>query len=382
MTDSTATPDDFEELIPLDEQESEEDLSGTISFKNAVSQSADWTLETINGQLEKGNIELSPGFQRRSAWDDVRKSRLIESIIVGMPVPNIVIAESKERRGGFIVIDGKQRLIAINDYYSGQFALRGLDIRRDLNGCKYDELPPGDRDYLDNSTLRSTLIKNWSDENFLYAIFFRLNSGSLPLSPQELRKALVGGRLIDRIERYINESQSFHAVFGDQPDRRMRDSELVLRFLAFDTFYLHYDGNLKRFLDQTTAYYEAEDRGDELEDRLGRLDCALSATVSIFGAAAFKKWTGDAYEKRMNRAVFDCVAHFFAEQEVAAIALQHAKAVVDAFCELCIDPAFKQAIERTTKTKDATSHRIESWGRSLAGVIGATYNPANALIVK
>src|SRR3990167_8635320 len=86
------------ELIPDDQQEDEDDIQAKISFKDAVVLNADWTIETINLQIKKGNIDLQPGFQRRVAWDDKRKSRLLESIIVGMPVPNIVLAENKEHR--------------------------------------------------------------------------------------------------------------------------------------------------------------------------------------------------------------------------------------------------------------------------------------------
>ena len=173
------------ELIPDDQQEDEDDIQAKISFKDAVVLNADWTIETINLQIKKGNIDLQPGFQRRVAWDDKRKSRLLESIIVGMPVPNIVLAENKEHRGRFIVIDGKQRLVAISEFVNGMYKLKGLDIRDDLNDKIFSELPSEDREYLENATIRSTLIRNWNDENFLYAIFFRLNSGSLPLSPQE-----------------------------------------------------------------------------------------------------------------------------------------------------------------------------------------------------
>ena len=99
--------DQYELQIPDNQQEDEDDLNNTISFKESVVMNADWTIETIDNQIKKGNIDLQPSFQRRGAWDDKRKSRLIESIVVGMPVPNIVLAEQKDHRGRFIVIDGK-----------------------------------------------------------------------------------------------------------------------------------------------------------------------------------------------------------------------------------------------------------------------------------
>ena len=358
-------------LIPDDQQEDENDLSDSISFKDAIVMNADWTIETIVGQIGKGNIDLQPGFQRRAAWDDIRKSRLVESIIVGMPVPNIVLAENKDHRGRFIVIDGKQRLLAINDFLSGQYALRGLDIRPDLNNLRYTQLAIDDREYLDNSTLRSTVIRNWKDENFLYAIFFRLNSGSLPLSPQELRKALVGGNLLDRIELYLEGSQHFQALFGEGLDKRMRDSELVLRFIAYDRALQDYRGDFKNFLDQTVEYYESDwdTRKLEAESALGRLDLALATALTIFGKESFKKWIGNKFERVINRAVFDCITRFFSDPNVSDRAIQQKDEVFKAFQDICTDREFRDAIEKTPKTVGATIYRINAWGQILSRTI-------------
>ncbi|MGZ8225662.1 MAG: DUF262 domain-containing protein [Methylococcaceae bacterium] len=95
--------------------ENEEDIGNLDQnlFSPAGVSGNDWTTETIISQIKKGNIQLNPDFQRRDAWDKSRKSRFIESLILGLPVPQIVLAESKERRGAYIVLDGKQRLLSI-----------------------------------------------------------------------------------------------------------------------------------------------------------------------------------------------------------------------------------------------------------------------------
>jgi len=126
--------------------ESEEDIESLeqSSFSKAVVSANDWTTETIINQINKGNIQLNPSFQRRDAWDTTRKSRFIESLILGLPVPQIVLAESKERRGAYIVLDGKQRLLSIrqfaaeeNDQIYQQLKLNSLDIRSDLKGKSF-----------------------------------------------------------------------------------------------------------------------------------------------------------------------------------------------------------------------------------------------------
>ena len=105
--------------IGLDEQqESEGDLNlSKASVSDAVLFNTDWTVETIYRQIEKGNINLDPKFQRREAWSNERKSKLIESILCNYPIPNVVLAEDKQRKGKYIVIDGKQRLTAISGFW-------------------------------------------------------------------------------------------------------------------------------------------------------------------------------------------------------------------------------------------------------------------------
>jgi len=107
LTPTFATiPDaDWNEEIAQDLKS--EDLSELIVY------SRDWTIETINNQIAKENIDLAPAFQRRNAWNDDRRSKLIESLIAGLPVPEIVLAENPQKRGAFIVIDGKQRLLTM-----------------------------------------------------------------------------------------------------------------------------------------------------------------------------------------------------------------------------------------------------------------------------
>lgn len=384
MTKENVTEEIFE-IIPNDQQEDESDLlDEKISFKDAVVMNADWTVETLNSQVNKGNIDLDPSFQRRAAWDKTRQSRLIESIIAGMPIPNIVLAENKKHRGKFIVIDGKQRLLGINNFVADDFSLNGLDIRDDLNGLKYSQLPTEDKEFFDNNTIRSTVIKNWSDEKFLYAIFYRLNSGSLPLSPQELRRALIGGNLLDAIEKYITDSASFHSIFGGKLDARMRDSELVLRFIAFDKNYADYKGNLRIFLDDTARHYEKNWVAEavDLKNRLARLDLALDTVRKIFLNHAFKKWANGKFERRINRAIFDCMTRYFSDEKVSNASSARSADVVAAFKTLCdSSEPFRNAIERSTKDVETTKTRLNEWGGALATALGATFDNASAIIV-
>ena len=152
----------------------------------------------------------------------------------------------------------------------------------------------------------------------------------------------------------------------------MRDSELVLRFLAFDRDIKAYKGDFKAFLDETTRYYEQEWdlRSAEVQAGFVRLDLALTTASAIFGEFAFRKWLGNRYERVTNRAVFDCIVRYFAEMDVANLAEKNNGAVCASFRVLCDDLKFRSYIEGSTKTLEATNARLSMWGEKLALDIG------------
>lgn len=374
----TYNVDEDETIVPIDQQESEEDVHpDPVRINESVLFNTDWTVETLYRQIEKGNINLDPQFQRREAWGIDRKSRFIESMVCSLPIPNVVLAEDQGMRGRYIVIDGKQRLFSIASFIRGEFALHGLTIRSDLNGRSFSDLltnNPQDGNTIENYTIRTVVIRNWPDEDYLYTVFFRLNSGSLQLSSQELRKALHAGNMLDYLDEFVRSSAAFKAIFGDKLDPRMRDVELVLRFVAFDNSFTEYRGDLKAFLDQTVRKFDDDwaQNLPVLKESLSRLTIALEATRAIFGTDAFKKWNGSAFERRSNRAIFDVVTRYFSDAQIAERARTQSAEVVDSFKSLCAEnDRFRNSVERTTKTPAATWTRHTLWGEILAGIIGA-----------
>jgi hypothetical protein len=380
--------DEDERIVPIDQQESEEDVHPDASrINDSVLFNTDWTVETLFRQIEKGNINLDPQFQRREAWGIDRKSKFIESILCSLPIPSVVLAEDRNTKGRYLVIDGKQRLFSISSYLRGEFTLRNLTIRSDLDGCSFADLKanhPQDINTLENYTIRTVVIRNWPSEDYLYTVFYRLNSGSLQLSPQELRKALHAGKLLDFLDDFISSSVEFQAIFGGKIDPRMRDVELVLRFVAFDRFFGDYKGDLKAFLDAAVKYFDEawNQRLPELQESLTDLTTALTAARDVFGSGAFKKWNGSSFERRINRAVFDVIARFFSDAQIADRAKAQAPKVVDLFKALCVqNENFRNAVERTTKTPSATWTRHTLWGEQLANVIGAKLDESEMRLV-
>src|SRR5574344_1495434 len=172
---------DVETEIINDNESDSEDIQN-IDVSDVVVYARDWTIETIFNQINIENIDLNPKFQRRNAWNDDKRSKLIESIIMGYPIPEIVLAENPNKKRSFIVIDGKQRLLTLagfiaNDKYKywDRPVLKGLKVLKELNKSKYIDFDEKSKREFDNSSLRCTVITNYKDIQILYDIFYRLN---------------------------------------------------------------------------------------------------------------------------------------------------------------------------------------------------------------
>lgn len=361
-------------------EENEEELKTDYLKKltDVVTWSTDWTVESLINQLEKGNIDLNPKFQRRDAWNQVKKSRLIESLIYGLPIPQIVLAEDKRKKGRFIVVDGKQRLITLQKFCESEsnsqdfLVLNGL--RNDeLNGLSYKKLESKFPDLYENflnQSIRSVIIKNWPSDNFLYTIFFRLNTGSLGLSPQELRRALKPGPFMDFVDDFSQESKEIKEILKlSKPDYRMRDIDLVIRYYAFRNFANDYAGDYKLFLDDTCEVFNKEwhKKEQSVKEQAEELNSAIRLCIDIFGKDyVFRRWKGKKYEARMNRAVFDILVYYFSVSSNKTSFLKNKKSIKEKFNDFCMkDSRFIKSISSNTNNLIETSTRFVLWGQAL-----------------
>ncbi|MHA2936882.1 DUF262 domain-containing protein [Vibrio sp. RC27] len=360
---------DFENNYEFDDYLDE---IGLAEFGNAVVTGTDWTTETIIRQVEKGNISLSPIFQRRDAWTKERKSLFIESLLIGMPIPQLVLAEDPHERGRFIVLDGKQRLLSIlqfaavdsRDIYPA-LRLKHLPLLNELEGKIYEDLVE-DRYNLsnfENQWIRTVIIKNCPSEKMLSQVFYRLNTGSLPLSPQELRFALYPGEFTSYIDEKSENSEALRYFLGNTTtDFRMRDVELMLRlFTNFDRIST-YRGNLKDFLDQGFKYFSDNFNSliGTMDEHCQKIDEAHGLIMSIFGDDSYSKWNGEAFESRKNRAIFEILIYVFSDdairQKISAITPEDFKAM---FIELCeSNQSFVNSLEKTTKSVSSVTTRF------------------------
>ena len=378
----------------IQNQEGLEDLSLKLEqLQSAVLWGTDWTAETIVNQIKKGRIELNPKFQRREAWDDKRKSIFIESLICGFPIPQIILAEGKTKNDPYIVIDGKQRLLSLRRFFSNDedvdfkpLKLRGLNVLSQLNNKTYLEIINNPQigglvSQVENQPIRTIIIRNWPDEEFLYTVFLRLNTGSLPLSTQELRQALHPGGFLDFCDEYSTQSKQIHKILNiSKADYRMRDIELVVRFFAFKYFIDGYQGNLKLFLDTSVnkLNQQWQDKSGEFIRVANQLDYSIELVNDIFGENSFKKYKNGTFDSRFNRAIFDIMVFYFQNEGVRNLVSQKKKEVLNGFKSLSEeDPLFVSSFETSTKNINQTSYRFKTWGNKLKEILGIDINLPN-----
>ena len=178
------------------------------------------------------------GFQREYVWPRPKADRFIESLLLGLPVPGIFLV--KEHSGRLLVLDGHQRLYTLRAFYKGivnEKEYRLANVQERFEGKRYEDLDAEDRRRLDDGIIHATVVRQdepTDDQSSIYVIFERLNTGGVNLQFQEIRVALYHGEFV-RVLRELNENAEWRSLFG-QTSRRLKDMEMILRFLAFFGF--------------------------------------------------------------------------------------------------------------------------------------------------
>lgn len=277
-----------------------------------VTEQARYPVKSIKSMLEGGDYKLNPEYQRRKRWDNGRKSRLIESFIMNVPLPPIFLYEYDYSK--FEVMDGLQRLTTIFDFYSGSFALEELGYWKELEGKLYDELPEEiqkgiDRRYISSIVLLEETAKTPEEAETLKQIVFeRLNSGGEKLTPQETRNALYNGSF-NQLCLKLSKNEKFRIMWGiplessgedelltSEAYRRMDDVELVLRFFAY-RFIDVLTGTVEEFLDDYLK--QANKFSAKTIKSLEKLfNDTIDTTYAIFGEEAF---FSPVYERRVTK---------------------------------------------------------------------------------
>ena len=277
---------------------------------------ADFTLEVLHSKWRAGDFRI-PEFQRAFVWKLVQASKLIESFLVGLPVPPVFVYTERESQQ-FLVIDGQQRLRSIFYFYEGYFGeetrgnrpvfrLTGLSPESRFEGKTFEDLREEDQRRLNNAVLRSFVVQQLdpNDDTSMYHIFERLNTGGTLLTNQEVRNSVYQGKFVESLVA-LNQIPEWRKILGkDTPDRRKRDIELLVRFLAMRDR-SGYQKPMKDFL----STFMRKNRDASIEaltasEQIFQSTC--SRLIAALGERPFHVRAG------LNAAVYDAVMVAFSE---------------------------------------------------------------------
>jgi hypothetical protein len=295
----------------LDEEDNDDDAYEPRSFRydpekiNILTREP--TIEQLLRRINEEALDLAPDFQRQAnIWKPDIKSRLIESILIRIPLPAFYVDATDE--DNWLVVDGLQRLSALKDFVNDKLMLTGLEYLKDVEGKTYAQLERRYQRRIEETQVTVYLIQKGTPPEVKYNIFKRINTGGTRLSNQELRHALNPGKSTKFLAKLAKDKEFMQVVkLNESKKKRMDDREFVLGFLAYAlTSYKDYqDGNRDSFLSQALFKVNqlTEEELDSIENNFNK---AMIAAREIFGENAFRKISKSNKRKYpVNKALFE-----------------------------------------------------------------------------
>ena len=262
------------------------------------------SLDTLIKRIELAEIDLSPDFQRNEVWKPTARARLIESLLIRIPLPAFYMDATDENQ--WLVVDGLQRLSTLRDFVLKRtMKLRDLEFLRQFHGFGFDDLPRNYQRRIEETQVTVYLIEKGTPPEVKFNIFKRINTGGLPLTSQEIRHALNQGPVTSYLKELANSEEFQRATSHGVSDQRMAARECVLRYLAFtltpprEYKAADFDSFLSATMEALNAMTQAK-----MEELAARLKRALNASHAIFGDAAFRKPTRKS-RSPVNKALFE-----------------------------------------------------------------------------
>jgi len=361
-----------------------------VSLKEVLSKDWDPSIKELYELKTDGDLILDPDYQRNYVWNLKKASRLVESVLMRVPIPPIYLSE--EKSGNFLVIDGQQRLKSLFGFIDGKleiydaklkkwrnvkFKLQGLETLTNLNGLTYLELQKPLQKQFKTSCLKVVKILKQNSPQLKYDIFERLNRGAVALTAQEVRNCIYHGSYNDLIKKLATNKDYMHVLGQEAPHKRMQDRELVLRFLAFyHTTYHKYTPPMKEFLNVDMRNHR-DLKEKELEELEKLFKKSAELTRSVFGKKAFRRFVaGDEqehdghWERKVNKGLHDIVMWGFTLYEKHQV-IPHLDAIREELLNLMVkNKKFIDSISGvgTDSTKKVYT-KFSIWQKSLEEIL-------------
>lgn len=333
-------------------------------------------ISNIIDRLKYDEIILDPDFQRLpNLWDDVKQSRLIESLIIRIPLPTFYFDSDKDDK--LVVIDGLQRLTAIKRFAvlkksdPDKLKLTGLEYLQEFDGCFYEDLPPRIKRRINEQSIITYLIRSGTPEKVRTSIFTRINTGGLTLTPAEIKNSVYRGRAAGLLRKLAATDVFKKATRNKIDSSRMLDCEFVNRFLAFYILGIkNYRGNLEDYLNDVLIYIQKASDGEleECEEGFAR---AMGYAYDIFGNMAFRKINRNHKFGQINKPLFDAVSVSLArlnEKECRTLVDKKDK-LISEYQKIIAEPEFVQIISNGTARIVNVKKRHDTMYNLFRGII-------------
>lgn len=352
-----------DDILEEEKEQDTQDPDATFPLnRDVVTQNYDLVVGSLMEQIKSNDIVLRPSFQRGYVWTNATASRLIESIILNVPIPPCYLSQNEDFE--LDVIDGQQRLESIHRFMDNQFQLSSLAIAVELNGLRFHKLPTKIQRQIKTHTIRCVMITNKSHPDVKFDIFERLNSNTSSLNAQELRNCLYRGEF-NELLRNIAERPNWLRILGRKTaDKRMKGEETILRYYAFEKLGLNtYRTPLKNWLN------DAAEHGRKLQlaaisDFDANWEHMVAVSTTLFSPSeCFRR----PKSKPINKSLFDLVSHAASKMAVE-YALENRDRFRQTYFTLLDDEEFGDLISRAVDHKKRTERRFLLWGQRFAWV--------------
>jgi len=305
-------------ITDADEEDYDKDADITPAFNPADVNihSKPLTVGALVDELKYDEIELDPFFQRNpNLWTADKQSRLIESLMLKIPLPAFYFDASKSEN--YAVIDGLQRLSAFKNYLINENKFEGLQYLKDFNDKTFKQLPRQYQRRILESTINAYIVEKGTPDSVVYNIFQRINTGGLKLEPQEIRHALYSGQSTIIAEELSKSKEFLIATDWSISSSRMMDQEFVTRFFAFTQldYKTEYKGNIDEYLIKAMKIVN-QYNDDQINEIRYNFSKTMKYAYLIFGRNAFRKIAINGRRGRINKAIFEILSVVFSSMSI------------------------------------------------------------------
>jgi hypothetical protein len=358
-----------------------EELNLEIQDENRkiIWQAKDFSIREFLAMEQDGDLVLQPEYQRKYVMDATKASRLIESILMDVPIPVVYLAE--EQDGTYSVIDGQQRLTSFISFMKGhfpdnsEFKLKGLKVLSELNKSTFSQLEKLNQTKVKTTTIHTVIIKKESEEDIKFEIFERLNTGAIKLNQDELRNSVYRGTYIKLLAELENNEILHSLIRKDNYKKRMVYRGMLLRFFAFsEKTYLNYKPSMKQFLNKELRDNQNLDK-KKAKEYSEKVSHCLELARTIFGNEAFRKFTIDdsnvngKWSNSINTALFEIQMCGFLRYSKNQI-IPHSNSIRESMIDLLLTEKFIKSISVRTNDRDQVETRFRMWFDRIEAIVG------------